>query len=119
MITLGVLAPKNSAKDPDFGQVSLLLHGNGTSGSQVIVDSSLNNFTVGIGGNAQLSNTQAKFGSCYLCTEKRKYIYQQINQKVSSIRNLTGAHLSSKCSMIMHIIIISRYNLQNSIISCK
>lgn len=63
MITLGVLAPKSSVKDPNFGQVSLLLHGNGTNGSTTFVDSSLHNRTVTVAGNAKLSTAQAKFGS--------------------------------------------------------
>jgi len=49
-------------RDPNFSSVSLLLHMNGTNGSNTFTDSSLNNFSVTAVGNAQISNTQSKFG---------------------------------------------------------
>ncbi len=48
--------------DPQFGSVSLLLHGNGTNGSTTITDSSLTPKTVTAVGNAQISTAQSKFG---------------------------------------------------------
>lgn len=47
----------------DTGAVSLLLHMDGLSGSQNFIDSSLNNFTVTVGGDAQISTTEKRFGS--------------------------------------------------------
>ena len=44
-------------------EVSLLLHMDGLPGSQNFIDSSLNNFTVTVGGNAQISTTEKRFGS--------------------------------------------------------
>ena len=48
--------------DPDFANVSLLLHGDGTNGSTNILDSSLSSKTVTAFGNAQISTAQSKFG---------------------------------------------------------
>lgn len=48
--------------DPQFGSVSLLLHGNGTNGSTTITDSSPSPKTVTAVGNAQISTAQSKFG---------------------------------------------------------
>lgn len=48
--------------DPFYGNVSLLLHMNGTNGSTVFTDKSINNFTVTANGNAQISTAQSKFG---------------------------------------------------------
>jgi hypothetical protein len=48
--------------DPQFGSVSLLLHGNGTNGSTTITDSSPTPKTVTAVGNAQISTAQSKFG---------------------------------------------------------
>ena len=48
--------------DPDFANVSLLLHGDGTNGSTTIVDSSSSSKTVTAFGNAQISTAQSKFG---------------------------------------------------------
>lgn len=52
-----------AVKDPNFANVSLLLHGDGANGSTVIVDSSLNPKTLTAVGNAQISTTNSKFGS--------------------------------------------------------
>jgi len=51
-----------SYKDPDFANVSLLLHGNGTNGSTTITDNSPTPKTVTAVGNAQISTAQSKFG---------------------------------------------------------
>jgi hypothetical protein len=48
--------------DPQFGSVSLLLHGDGTNGSTTITDSSPTPKTVTAVGNAQISTAQSKFG---------------------------------------------------------
>jgi hypothetical protein len=48
--------------DPDFANVSLLLHGDGTNGSTTIIDSSSSPKTVTAVGNAQISTAQSKFG---------------------------------------------------------
>ena len=48
--------------DPNFANVSLLLHGNGANGSTTFTDNSPNAFTVTGNGNAQISTAQSKFG---------------------------------------------------------
>jgi len=48
--------------DPQYGSVSLLLHGNGTNGSTTITDNSPSPKTVTAFGNAQISTAQSKFG---------------------------------------------------------
>ena len=49
--------------DPYYGQTSLLLHMDGSSGSTNFVDSGPNAITVTAVGNAQISTTQVKYGS--------------------------------------------------------
>ena len=49
--------------DPSFGDVSLLLHGDGTSGSTTITDSSSNAVAVTANGNAQIDTAVKKFGT--------------------------------------------------------
>jgi hypothetical protein len=49
--------------DPDFANVSLLLHLDGTNGSTTFTDSSSNNVTMTRGGNAALSTTFVKYGT--------------------------------------------------------
>jgi hypothetical protein len=51
-----------AATDPNFADVSLLLHGDGTNGSTVITDNSPSPKTVTAVGNAQISTAQSKFG---------------------------------------------------------
>ena len=48
--------------DEEFGNVSLLLHGDGTNGSTTIVDSSSSTKAVTAFGDAQISTAQSKFG---------------------------------------------------------
>jgi hypothetical protein len=48
--------------DPNFANVSLLLHGDGANGSTTIIDSSPSPKTVTAVGNAQISTAQSKFG---------------------------------------------------------
>ena len=48
--------------EPYFHNNSLLLHGDGTNGSTSIVDDSINNHTITVNGNAQISTAQSKFG---------------------------------------------------------
>jgi hypothetical protein len=52
-----------TATDPYFSNVQLLLHGDGADGSTNIIDSSFNNRTVAANGNAQISTAQSKFTS--------------------------------------------------------
>jgi hypothetical protein len=47
--------------DPQYGSVSLLLHGNGANGSTTITDNSPSPKTVTAVGNAQISTAQSKF----------------------------------------------------------
>jgi hypothetical protein len=53
-------------KDPDYANVSLLLHGNGTNGSTTITDNSPTPKTVTAVGNAQISTAQSRFGGASL-----------------------------------------------------
>ena len=52
--------------DSYFGDVSLLLYGDGTNGNTSIVDSSSNNHAITVNGDAQISTTQSKFGGSSL-----------------------------------------------------
>ena len=56
------LWPPSASADPYYGNVSLLLYGNGTNGSTTIIDSSPSPKTVTAFGNAQISTAQSKFG---------------------------------------------------------
>jgi hypothetical protein len=51
-----------AATDPNFADVSLLLHGDGTNGSTTITDNSPSPKTITAVGNAQISTAQSKFG---------------------------------------------------------
>ncbi len=51
-----------AAGDPNFANVSLLLHGDGANGSTTIIDSSPSPKTVTAVGNAQISTLQSRFG---------------------------------------------------------
>jgi hypothetical protein len=57
---LGGLQPP--VPDPNFANVSLLLHGDGANGSTTIIDSSPSPKTVTAVGNAQISTLQSRFG---------------------------------------------------------
>tara|TARA_Y100000004_G_scaffold60084_1_gene67056 strand:- start:2083 stop:2943 length:861 start_codon:yes stop_codon:yes gene_type:complete len=48
--------------EPYFHNNSLLLHGDGTNGSTTFKDDSINNHTITVNGNAQISTAQSKFG---------------------------------------------------------
>jgi hypothetical protein len=61
MLRAAALKPNNN--DPYFSNVSLLLHGNGTNGSQTILDSSSNAFSVTVSGNSQINTTTKKYGT--------------------------------------------------------
>ena len=52
-----------SPSDPYISNVSLLLHMDGTNGSQTFTDSSTNNFTLTAFGDAQIDTAIKKFGS--------------------------------------------------------
>ena len=49
--------------DPNFANVTLLLHGDGTSGSTTITDSSSSPKTITVNGNAQIDTAVKKFGT--------------------------------------------------------
>jgi hypothetical protein len=57
-----VIWPAGAGGDPDFANVSLLLHMNGSNSSTTFTDSSSNAITVTGYGNAQISTAQSKFG---------------------------------------------------------
>jgi len=51
-----------AATDPNFANVTLLLHMDGSNGSTTFTDKSSGNLTSTVSGNAQISTTQSKFG---------------------------------------------------------
>jgi len=51
-----------SAADPEYSNVQLLLHCNGTNGSTTFTDSSQNGLSLSANGNSQISTAQFKFG---------------------------------------------------------
>lgn len=53
----------SGATDPNFANVSLLLHMNGTNGSISFTDNSPNNFTISVLGDAQVNTSIVKYGS--------------------------------------------------------
>lgn len=56
--------------DPDFADVALLLHMDGTNGSTTFADESTNNLSLTVNGTAAVSTAQAKFGTGSLdCTD--------------------------------------------------
>ena len=59
----GVGTDPSTIGDPSFADVSLLLHGDGTSGSTTITDSSSNAVAVTANGNAQIDTAVKKFGT--------------------------------------------------------
>ena len=54
--------PSPAPTDPDFANVSLLLHMDGSNGSTTFTDSSSNSLLVTPSGNANTSTAQSKFG---------------------------------------------------------
>jgi hypothetical protein len=52
--------------DPDFANVSLLLHMDGSNGSTTIVDSSSNGHIISVFGNAKLTTSDKKYGTAAL-----------------------------------------------------
>ncbi len=61
-----LMAAGDAAGDPDFGDVALLLHGDGTNGSTTITDNSTNGYSPTVGGSAQISTAQSLFGGASL-----------------------------------------------------
>lgn len=59
--TINVPAPLSV--DSEYGNVALLLHGNGADASTTITDNSTNGHTVTAVGNAQIDQAQQKFGT--------------------------------------------------------
>jgi len=60
---LGFIEIEDSLGDNNFNNVSLLLHMNGTNGSQIFTDSSVNNLTVTPNGNVQINSSIFKFAN--------------------------------------------------------
>jgi len=52
-----------AATDPDFANVTLLMHGDGTNGSTTFTDSSSQNLTMSYSGSAALTTSVKKFGT--------------------------------------------------------
>jgi len=59
--------------DPDFADVSLLLHLDGTNGSTTFTDTSSSPKTVTAVGSAQISTAEAKFGQSLLLNDANTY----------------------------------------------
>jgi hypothetical protein len=57
------IASPPTSTDPNFASVALLLHMDGSDGSTSFTDSSSNNLTVSVFGDAQVSTSNPKFGS--------------------------------------------------------
>lgn len=57
---------KKATVDPYAANVSFLLKGDGTDNSTNIIDSSTNNFSVTVNGNAKISTVQSKYGGSSL-----------------------------------------------------
>ena len=55
--------PSTPATDPNFANVSLLLHADGTNGSTSFTDFSSNAHTITVYGDAQVTTTSPKFGT--------------------------------------------------------
>jgi hypothetical protein len=64
-----VTGSEKTPVDPQFGSVSLLLHGDGADGSTTITDSSPSPKTVAAFGNAQISTAQSKFGGASIALD--------------------------------------------------
>ena len=66
--------------DPQYGSVSLLLHGNGTNGSTTITDNSPSPKTVTCFGSAQISTAQSKpgFGQSLLLQDISRFEFTNI-----------------------------------------
>ena len=62
-LATGAADDGNAAADPDFANVSLLLHMDGSDGSTTFTDSSSNGFTVTAYGGAQLTTSDKKYGT--------------------------------------------------------
>jgi hypothetical protein len=58
----GAMPVSLTPTDPNFANVSLLLHMDGSNGGTTFTDSSSNTLTVTANGNAQISTAQSKFG---------------------------------------------------------
>ena len=61
-VPTGPYSLSSGAGDPNYNDVSLLLHMDGANGSTTFTDSSSNGFTATVNGNAQISTTENKFG---------------------------------------------------------
>ena len=62
--------------DPNFADVSLLLHGDGTDGSTTLTDSSSNSQTITLNGSTAISTAQSKFGGASIAFDgNRDWLY--------------------------------------------
>jgi hypothetical protein len=68
--------PSNTAKDPFFSDVMLLMHFDGADGSTVFKDASANNYAFTSFGTPTLSATNAKIGSAALALNGLNGIYK-------------------------------------------
>jgi hypothetical protein len=85
--------------DPQFGSVSLLLHGNGTNGSTTITDNSPTPKTVTAVGNAQISTAQSKFGGASIAFDGTGDFCRVSN---NSSLNLSSGNFTIEC-WIYHV----------------
>lgn len=69
MFGVQVLMGAGAINDPSFSSVTLLLYGNGASGSKAIIDSSSIPKTITAFGDAQISSAQSKFGATSLALD--------------------------------------------------
>jgi hypothetical protein len=76
--------------DPQFGSVSLLLHGDGTNGSTTITDSSRFANTVTAVGNAQISTAQSKFGGASLFSNNSGNSGSYVNVNIGTVEGSLG-----------------------------
>lgn len=65
-IAVAAVVPTVLSADPNFSNVSLLLHMDGSNGSTTFTDKSLNTLPVTVTGNAQVSTAQSQFGGASL-----------------------------------------------------
>jgi hypothetical protein len=70
VVLLSAGAASAAAADPDFANVSLLLHMDGSNGSTTFTDSSSNALTVTAVGNAQISTAQSQWGGASLLLDQ-------------------------------------------------
>jgi hypothetical protein len=75
--------------DPQFGSVSLLLHGDGTNGSTTITDSSPTPKTVTRTGATQISIDESKFGGSSVKFNQTGYLRVTQDVQIQAAQNFT------------------------------